>query len=132
MEQSAGNLTGVWQGLYTYPSRNQRVLFGATLIETASWVTGSTQEPCTSGEQIGETLYATLLGRRDGTTVAFTKTYDGSNPRYRVVEYEGTVSADATEIEGCWAISRSWSGKFLMIRAAGREQAIERKVFERI
>lgn len=132
MEQLSSSLTGVWQGLYTYPSRNQRVLFGATLIETASWVTGSTHEPCTSGEQVGETLYATLLGRRQGSIVAFTKTYDGSNPRYRVVEYEGTLSVDGAEIEGRWATSSAWSGKFLMIRSAGKEQFVERKAFERI
>ena len=49
-----------------------------------------------------------------------------------VVEYEGALSADGTEIEGRWATSSTWSGKFLMIRSAGKEQAVERKVFERI
>jgi len=77
---NSSNLTGVWHGLYTYPRYLQRVLFGATLIETASWVTGSTHEPRTTGRSGPETLFATLLGTRNGRAVAFRKTYEGSVP----------------------------------------------------
>ncbi|HUJ02217.1 MAG TPA: hypothetical protein VLW75_01155 [Rhizomicrobium sp.] len=126
------NLTGVWQGLYTYPSRDMRVMFGATLIESASWLSGSTHEECPIGPEKGQTLYATLLGTRNGSLITFTKTYDGSSPRYRSVQYEGTLSSEATEIEGRWMTSATWSGRFLMIRSNGKTQEIERKVFERI
>jgi hypothetical protein len=75
-------------------------------------------------------LYATLLGSRHHRTVAFVKTYDGANPLYGTVAYEGTLSADGTEIEGRWTVG-NWSGKFLMIRSAGKAEAVARTVFER-
>jgi len=126
------NLTGVWHGLYTYPARRARVLFDATLIESGSWLSGSTHEICDSGPSRGRLICATLLGERSGGRIAFTKTYDGTAPGYDMVEYEGTLSACSSEIEGRWSIRHNWSGKFLMIRFKGKEQAVERKVFERI
>jgi hypothetical protein len=59
------------------------------------------------------------------------KTYDGANPHYVRVAYEGTLSTDGTEIEGRWIVPGSWSGKFLMIRSAGKEEAVRRKAFVR-
>jgi hypothetical protein len=125
-------LTGVWHGLYTYPRRLRRVLFDATLIESSTWLSGSTHELCGSGPAKGQQICATLLGRRAGSDVAFTKTYDGTAPGHGVVEYEGLLSADASEIEGRWAIRNSWSGKFLMIRSTGKTQTVGRETFERI
>lgn len=131
-KQSSGqNLTGIWQGLYSYPISRAPVSFVATLIETASTVSGTTHEPSAAGESPNETLYATLIGRRHDSAVAFVKTYDGANPHYRTVAYEGTLSADGTEIEGRWTVPGSWSGKFLMIRSAGKAEAVARTVFER-
>jgi hypothetical protein len=131
--QATTNLTGIWQGLYTYPRLLQRVLFGATLIESGSWVTGSTQEIASVGPHKGETVTALLDGQRNESSITFTKKYDERLKNYRhAVIYEGAVSSDATEIEGRWSIAGSWSGKFLMIRSAGKEQAVDRKVFEHI
>ena len=127
------NLTGVWHGLYTYPRHLQRVLFDATLIESGQWLSGSTHEICATPPHRGEMLCATLIGQRSGSLVAFRKTYDGSIPKYaHFIDYEGSLSGDATEIEGQWKISSTWSGKFLMIRSTGKEQAVETKIFERI
>jgi len=126
------NLTGIWHGLYTYPRALQRVLFDATLIESGAWLSGSTHEICGSGPAKGQTICATLLGKRRAGLVTFTKTYDGSAPGHGVVEYEGMLNADASEIEGRWSIRRNWSGKFLMIRSTGKTQAVEHKAFERI
>ncbi|HEX3808259.1 MAG TPA: hypothetical protein VHW02_01060 [Rhizomicrobium sp.] len=94
------NLTGVWQGLYTYHSRNLRVLFGATLIESGDWLSGSTHELSTRQDYLNHTLFATLLGQRQGSAVIFTKTYETAIPGYKKVEYEGILSGDFTEIEG--------------------------------
>ena len=68
--------------------------------------------------------------RHDGA-VAFMKTYDGANPHYRTVAYEGTLSRDGTEIEGRWIVPGNWSGKFLMVRSAGKAETVSRSVFER-
>jgi hypothetical protein len=128
---SEDNLTGVWHGFYAYPIVRARVPFDATLIESGSWLSGSVHEISTIGPTSGQMIYATLLGARSGNHVTFTKTYDGSAPGYRVVQYEGTLSADCSEIEGRWSIQQNWSGRFLMTRPKGKEQAVERKVFER-
>lgn len=125
---AAQSLTGVWHGIYTYP-RGDGVSFVATLIETASAVTGTIHEPCATSP--GDTLFATLAGGRADSAVAFVKTYDGSNPSYRVVEYEGTLSGDGCEIEGRWIVPGSWSGRFLMIRPHTMTAAVLRTAFER-
>ena len=127
------NLTGVWHGLYTYPRHVQRVLFDTTFIESGRWLSGSTHEICATGAHRGELLCATLLGERIGSLLTFQKTYDGRVPGYsHAIDYEGVVNSDATEIEGRWRITATWSGKFLMIRSMEKEQTVETRVFERI
>ncbi len=123
------NLTGIWHGLYSYPDGRPTVSFVATLIESGATVSGTTHESC--GDTPDQTLFATLLGQRHDRNVAFLKTYDGANPHYTRVAYDGTLSADGTEIEGRWLISGDSTGKFLMIRSAGREAAVRREAFER-
>jgi hypothetical protein len=126
-------LTGVWHGLYTYPGRLGSVSFVATLIEAGNSISGTTYEPRTVGNGPNGTLYATLSGNRGGATVSFVKTYDGAGPEYQdAVDYEGTLNADATEIEGRWTIKGDWSGKFLMIRSSRAPEAVDRKVSEQV
>jgi hypothetical protein len=117
MATDARNLTGVWQGLYTYPD-GESVSFVATLIDSGGAISGSTHEPCATAVSSSGTLYATLAGSRSGSAVEFRKTYDGKAPRYCAVDYAGTLNAEATEVEGRWIIRGVWSGKFLMIRPA--------------
>jgi len=127
---SPQNLTGIWHGLYSYPHNRPAVSFVATLIESGTTVSGTTHERCGSGGR-DQMLYAALLGRRHDKAVAFVKTYDGDNPHYGCVAYEGTLSVDGTEIEGRWIVPGNWSGKFLMIRSAGKKEAVTRKAFQR-
>jgi hypothetical protein len=125
------NLTGVWHGLYTYPQQRS-VSFVATLIETERWLSGSTHEPCVYGERPGATLLATVAGSRSGSAVTFVKTYDrNAGESFGIVNYEGTLSGDATEIEGRWSIPGVWSGKFLMIRSGGKAAKQTRAILER-
>jgi hypothetical protein len=126
--QMSRRLTGVWQGIYDYPAgRGPTVPFTATLIEAGGSLSGSVSEPCLTHGKPDETLFATLAGARDGSAVRFVKTYDGSNPSYGTVLYEGTVNGDATEIEGRWSIPRNWSGKFLMIRSGEQPAEAEER-----
>jgi hypothetical protein len=115
MQAATQNLTGVWNGLYSYPD-GRSVTFVATLIDSGSTLSGSTHEPCVGGDCPTATLFATLMGSRSGSAVTFRKTYEADSPRYGTVNYEGILNADATEIEGRWMIPGVWSGKFLMIR----------------
>ncbi len=126
------DLTGIWNGLYTYP-HGQSTSFVAILIETGGSLAGTTHEPGTLGDDPETTAFATLSGSRRDSMVTFTKRYDRLTPRKRSpILYEGVLNGDGTEIEGRWSIPRSWSGKFLMIRSAGKEAKISRKAFARV
>ena len=130
---SGARLTGIWQGLYTYAHRPEAVSFVATLIENGNSLSGSTHEPCVGEDCPCDTLYATLLGSRQDSAVAFVKTYDAAGPFFQdPVTYEGALSADGTEIHGFWNIHRRWFGKFLMIRSSGQSATASRKAFERV
>jgi hypothetical protein len=121
------DLTGVWNGLYSYAS-GRSVTFVATLLEHGSALTGSTHEPCVDLPVRGGTLYASLAGSRQGSAVAFRKTYDADLPGFHVVDYAGTLNTEATEIEGRWTIGGIWSGKFMMIRESRTAASAERAV----
>jgi hypothetical protein len=122
--QSSRSLTGIWQGIYSYPPGTlPAVSFTATLIEAGRSLSGSVHEPCTMGGKPGETLFFTLSGSRRGTAVDLVKSYHGANRYYGTILYAGTVNDDATEIEGRWAIPGDWSGRFLMTRSGDQPRA---------
>jgi hypothetical protein len=130
--KEADNLTGVWHGLYSYEVYREPVYFVATLIDSGSMVSGTTHE-----SEIGETgapltLFAAIEGSRAGKLVRFTKAYDGSGGWDHSVAYEGTLNAEATEIEGRWAIGVKASGRFLMIRNRGVTESVIREAFEKV
>jgi len=127
----AENLTGVWNGLYTY-SHGESVSFVATLIDSGGSFSGSIHEPSSFR---GGTIYAMFAGARQGNAVSFLKRYEkGAGPQYVAsVQYEGVLNGDATEIEGRWTIGAvGLSGKFLMIRSAGKTIEVEQEVSERV
>jgi len=126
------NLTGVWQGLFTYPRRIRAGHFSATLIETASHLSGSTSELWAFPPRAGDTVLAMLSGSRSGHSVIFTKTYEGPDRPNHSVQYEGTLTDDFLEIEGRWVIPGVWAGRFLMIRSGGRSVEVAREEFERV
>ena len=122
------NLTGVWNGLYTYPS-GLSTSFVATLIDSGGSLSGTTHEP----GALGGTLYASLVGSRNDSAVGFTKTYEQPGLLHRKpIIYEGALNGDATEIEGRWTIQKVWSGKFMMVRSGGQAAKVERRVVERV
>lgn len=123
----AKNLTGVWNGLYSYSS-GLSVSFVATLIDSGSALSGATYEPNVLGTSTGSTLQALLSGGRRESAITFVKTYDEAGSRhYYPVSYEGVLNGEATEIEGRWHIGDGTTGKFLMIRSEGKAVAAEQK-----
>jgi hypothetical protein len=122
------NLTGIWNGLYTYQD-GRSTAFVATLIENGGSLSGTTHETST----LSAVLYASLVGSRRDSAVTFTKTYDQPDAFHlSPVLYEGALNGEGTEIEGRWTIVKAWSGKFLMIRSPGKKAKAARKAFERI
>ena len=129
---SGKSLTGVWQGLYSYPGQGEPVSFVATLIEAGSFVSGATHETCAIETGGASTLYAMLSGvRRDGS-LTFTKSYDGSSGWKHKVEYDGRLNGDATEVEGRWHIGGALAGRFMMIRSPGQEAVAKKEVLEKV
>jgi hypothetical protein len=125
----AENLTGVWNGLYTYHD-GRSIPFIATLIDGGSSLTGTTHEP---DSRTSATLYATLVGIHHDGAVTFTKTYDRPDRYHRKpIVYNGVLNRDRTEIEGQWIISRRAFGKFLMIRPAPRRAKVVQSAFEKV
>jgi hypothetical protein len=128
MGTDAENLTGIWQGRHSYPF-GPSVSFVATLIDSGGSFTGSTHEPCSFDS--GRTIFAMLEGSLDGRVVSFLKRYQDAGPLYAAtVKYRGTLSQDATEIAGRWAILAIFSGKFVMTRLPGKAAEVEHKQSE--
>ena len=117
------NITGVWQGFYSYAD-SANSAFTATLLDSGAHVTGTIHEPDHFGDSDDGMLFAQVAGARNGSGVAFTKTYDGTGGWDHDVTYEGTLNADATEIEGRWTIAGDSAGRFLMIRSGAGETVI--------
>ncbi|WP_338691348.1 hypothetical protein V5279_33440 [Bradyrhizobium sp. 26S5] len=118
------NLTGVWDGSYVQPGSGM-VTFLATLIDAGGSLGGSVTEPCLTPGCPLATHNASLSGHRSGGAVTFVKRYEPPGYGYGTVHYEGSVNADATEIDGRWSIRGTrFSGTFLMVRATGPAQAV--------
>lgn len=117
-------LTGVWDGSYVQPGAGM-VTFLATLIEAGGALGGSVTEPCMMPSCPVSTHNASIAGHRAGSAVSFVKRYEPPGYGYDTVQYEGTVNAEATEIDGHWRIMGTrYAGKFLMVRASRPAEAI--------
>src|SRR5262249_8287954 len=73
-------------------------------------------EPCMMPACPISTHNASIAGHRSGSAVSFVKRYEPPGYGYNTVSYEGTVNAEATEIDGRWKLPGA-SGTFLMVRA---------------
>src|SRR5262245_19256759 len=121
------SLTGVWDGTFIQPGVGA-VTFLATLIEAGGALTGSVTEPCISPRCPLSTHDASIAGSRSGSAVSFVKRYEPPGYGYTHVFYEGTVNADATEIDGRWKLpDNAASGTFLMIRSGKPAEAVTRE-----
>jgi hypothetical protein len=116
------SLTGVWDGTYTQPGVGI-VTFLATLIESGGALGGSVTEPCATPNCPVSTHTASITGYRSGSAVSFIKRYEPPGYGYNTVSYEGSVNAEATEIDGRWRLS-GMSGTFLMIRSAAPAKSV--------
>ena len=115
------SLTGVWDGTYTHP--RGIVTFLATLIESGGALAGNVTEPCTSPACPLSTHNASITGHRSGSAISFVKRYEPPGYGYGTVSYEGTVNAEATEIDGRWRLP-GMSGTFLMVRSTRSAEAV--------
>jgi hypothetical protein len=116
------DLTGVWDGTFMQPGVGT-VTFLATLIQTGGALSGSVTEPCMMPGCPRSEHNASLSGSCAGNAVSFVKRYEPPGFGYDAVSYEGSVNAEATEIDGRWRIP-GISGTFLMIRSGKPAEAV--------
>jgi hypothetical protein len=116
------DLTGVWDGTYVQAGRGM-VTFTATLIETGGALGGSITEGCANPRCPVPVHNSSIAGHRSGGAVTFIKRYEPPGYGFGTVHYEGTVNAEATEIDGRWRLPGT-SGSFLMIRAGKTARAV--------
>lgn len=126
---SRDTVTGVWNGVYSYPSDLEPGEFTATLLQFGEALSGTIHEPDVWDHSGGGLLYADVSGRCVSGQVEFAKSYIGVGDWAHTVHYAGELSDDGLEIEGTWSIPGHWSGRFLMIRA-GRDTAEARLMAE--
>jgi hypothetical protein len=118
------SLTGVWDGTFVQPGDGM-VTFLATLIESGGALAGNVTEPCISFGCPLSTHNASIAGHRSGSAVSFVKRYEPAGYGYDTVSYEGSVNADATEIDGRWRVPGTpFSGTFLMVRSSQPAEAV--------
>ncbi len=127
------DLTGVWDGLYSYTQAGElESTFTAILFQTGDALSGTVHETMRRRFFRSVATRATLEGGVDGLRVNFAKTYDGSGGQSHTVIYDGRLSGD--EIEGVWRIPSAPdnTGRFLMIRGRKAETRSEAQILERI
>jgi hypothetical protein len=66
---------------------------------------------------------ASIAGHRSGSAVSFIKRYEPPGYGYNTASYEGTVNAEATEIDGRWRLP-GMSGTFLMVRSTAPAESV--------
>jgi hypothetical protein len=116
------DLSGLWLGSFSYPAgQGPTTPFMARLVDAGGALSGETVEPNTIGLS-AETLDAFIVGRRDGASVDFTKTYDGAADAAHSIDYVGQLSEGGNRIAGVWSMEEM-DGTFEMYREAVWEEA---------
>ena len=124
MGKASINLSGLWMGSFSYPGgQGPTTAFLARIEEADGHLTGTTIEPNTVGRS-SNSLEAVLAGSRSGTSVDFTKLYDGESDAAHAVDYVGRLSGDGNSVTGVWSLS-DMDGTFEMYREAVWEEVAE-------
>ena len=120
---SGENLSGLWMGSFSYPNGlGPTTPFLASLTDSGGSLSGTIVEPNTVGRS-SDQLGAVLQGSRAGTSVDFTKMYDGESDAAHAVDYVGQLSADGNSISGVWSL-QDLDGTFEMHREAVWEEQV--------
>lgn len=108
---SAQSIATQWQGAYSYTDKRPPVPFSLQLQQNQGSIRGRTTEPATFGNGSSANLYANIAGVVSGSSISFTKTYDGTGGVSHSVSYSGSISADGRTMSGTWRIG-NLSGPF--------------------
>lgn len=119
------NLSGTWDGVFSYPDMPEAgptTPFLADIRETNGAFTGTVIEP---HELDRNTIRAIIHGQRTDHLVQFAKDYEEADEYYQAtVQYSGSLSEDGNTITGEWSIDH-WRGAFEMTRASGAQEEVQ-------
>ncbi len=120
------DLTGAWQGKYSYAAAIRPNSFAAYLQENDGTLTGEIIEPNTITAGGPDELIAAMIGARAAREVEFTKSY--SDLEQPSLLYTGQLNAALTRMDGKWHFpSEPWvHGSFMMVREVGPGKAAAR------
>jgi len=93
----------------------QPVPFEMRLQNVDGRLSGSIKEPKTFSRDAScssNSLYASVVGQTDGSSIVFTKTYDSTCGVSHAVRYAGTVNSNGSKVTGQW--SAGWTGNFTL------------------
>ncbi len=108
-------------GSYAYPGGVGRTTpFLASIEDHDGSLRGTIVEPNTMGAS-SDQLGSVISGSRSGSSVDFTKMYDGESDAAHAVDYVGRLSADQNSVTGVWSLG-SLDGTFEMHREAVWEE----------
>jgi hypothetical protein len=117
------NIGGLWLGSFAYPGgAGPTTPFLAKIEDRDGALSGTIVEPNHIGLS-SDSLEALLSGSRQGSSVDFTKVYDGASDAAHAVDYVGRLSADGNTISGVWSLA-DVDGSFEMHREAVWEEAM--------
>ncbi len=119
------DLTGRWDGIFSYPRSMPPTSFTADIRDNGGKFVGEVHELGQTRKTSGQSLHALIQGDRVNDAVRFTKLYD--NLHYHPIFYEGTLRDEGHEISGQWSIPGKWAGTFIMVRPRSAEQAAEQR-----
>jgi hypothetical protein len=109
-----------WDGEYRYSSGDRPgVGFHMWLhVSSDGAVSGRTEEIATFGKGPSPKLFATIAGTLQGSSISFTKTYDGTNGVSHSVGYSGSIGDDGRTMYGSWRTNLSGSFQARMVSQA--------------
>ena len=104
---AAGNVPTAWDGAYEYGNGQDPVPFRIDVTVSGTSIQGTIVEVQTFGDDIIDgRLGARIWGTIDGSSVRFTKVYDGTGGVSHSVAYNGTL---AKYDDGSWVMFGTWS-----------------------
>lgn len=114
LAQSAGDLSGAWQGVFWGP-QTAPATFDASLIDQPGpGFSGSAVERATFGNNESPFLLSGVEGEVRNGRIRFVKTYDGTGGVTHSVAYEGQI-VSGRRIVGTWQVDGA-QGQFELVR----------------
>ncbi len=141
MNVSAGSLTGLWVGYYSYDT-GDRVPMSMVLQQAGVSIYGNMIEPQTFGDEVDVGKQAIVVGELEQDIVAFEKVYGSDivnwdtfemKPGSSVIIYRLVLSPDGNQMSGNWQIGNvSGRATFKRVTPGGPHTTTVTRHYQRV